>query len=67
LNRESEQQFERYEVEIKELKQRIEKYQKEIEMLENQLRSIAGGSKIDGGVITVSKSLKFIHAFYICV
>ncbi|KAI6184475.1 C2 domain-containing protein [Aphelenchoides bicaudatus] len=49
LNREAERQFERYEAEIKELKSKIEKYRKEIEILENQLRSIAGGTKIENG------------------
>jgi predicted RNase H-like nuclease (RuvC/YqgF family) len=54
MNQESGQQFEKYEAEIKDLKAQIGKYKNEIEMLENQLRSIAGGTKINGGAITVS-------------
>lgn len=60
---ESERKFERYEAEIKELKAQIEKYKKEIEFLENQVRSIAGGSKMDSGAVTVIIKHSYSNAF----
>jgi chaperonin cofactor prefoldin len=48
LNQELEQQSDRYEFELNELKTQIVKYKREIEVLENQLRAISGGVKLDG-------------------